>query len=194
MNVILVHGFLNRGGILRRVARHLTDSGHACFLPSLRPCDARQGLRALAYQLSDYIEANLGPRQRFALVGFSMGAIVARYYLQELRGWERAEAFFSIAGPHGGTLTAYLYPGAGVAELRPGSPFLRALDASAHRLARIPFTCYWTPFDLMIRPLTSARWPGAEHVRILTPLHSLLVVDSRLCRDIERRLAAIGRA
>ena len=128
---------------------------------------------------------------RFAIIGFSMGALVVRYYLQELGGYRRADAFFSICGPHAGTLTAYMYPSEGVYQMRPRSEFLIRLDQSADRLAGIPITCYWTPFDLMVRPIESAKWLRAEHVRIPAPLHSIMVFDRRLYRDIEQRLFVI---
>jgi triacylglycerol lipase len=192
MNVVLVHGFLNSGRILRRLARHLTSAGHACFIPSLKPSNARGGLRELAEQLKGFIDATLPEGARFALVGFSMGALISRYYLQELEGYRRVEAFFSIGGPHAGTWTAYAYRSEGVRQMRPGSDFLRRLDQSVDRLTGIPITCYWSPYDLMVRPTASARWPQAtEQVRIAAPVHSWLIFDRRLHEDIERRLAAM---
>ncbi|PTY05750.1 lipase [Opitutaceae bacterium EW11] len=192
VNVVLVHGFLNRGSILRRLADHLRAEGHVCFVPSLKPCDARCGLPKLAEELDRYIRASVPDGTRFALVGFSMGALICRYYLQEMAGVGRVNAFFSIAGPHTGTLSAFLYPGIGVRQMRPGSAFLRQLELGTDRLAGLPLVCYWTPFDLMIRPVSSTRWPRAEHVRILTPLHSLLVFSPTLLRDVARRIAALS--
>jgi triacylglycerol lipase len=193
MNVVLVHGFLNSGRKLRRLERHLTSVGHRCFAPSLKPRDARGGLPALAVQLDRDVREALPDGARFALVGFSMGALIARYYLQELEGYRRVEAFFSIGGPHSGTLTAYAYPSEGVHQMRPGSAFLTRLDEGTGRLEGIPITCYWSPYDLMIRPLASARWRRADHVRIPSPVHSLMIFDRRLHRDIERRLSALAK-
>jgi triacylglycerol lipase len=191
MNVVLVHGFLNRGGILRGLANHLASAGHVCFTPSLKPCDARCGLPILAEQLDRYIRAALPGHSRFALVGFSMGALVSRYYLQELGGRSRADAFFSIGGPHAGTVNAYLYPGKGVFQMRPRSEFLARLDRTADRLNGMPIACYWSPYDAMIRPLSSAKWEKAEHIRVPSLMHSLMVFDRRLYKDLERRLFEI---
>ena len=192
MHVVLVHGFLNRGGILRNLAAHLTRAGHICYTPSLKPCDARWGLPALAEALKSYVSQQLPPDSRFALVGFSMGAIVSRYYLQELNGADRVLAFFSIAGPHQGTLSAHLYPSLGVRQLRRGSDFLLRLDSSAYQVEHLPITCYWTPYDIMIRPLASTRWNAGESVRIPALQHSLLVFDKRLHSDIEHRLSNLS--
>ena len=191
MNIVLVHGFLNSGGILRRLAAHLTAAGHTCFIPTLKPCDARCGLPVLADQLGRFIDETLPDGSHFAIVGFSMGALVVRYYLQELGGYRRSEAFFSICGPHAGTMSAYMYPSEGVSQMRPRSKLLAQLDQTVDRLDGIPITCYWTPFDLMIRPISSARWSRAELVRIPALIHSMILFDRRLYRDIERRLSRI---
>lgn len=191
MNIVLVHGFLNRGGILRWLAARLTKAGHTCFTPSLKPCDARCGLPELAEQLSRAIGQSLPESSRFAMVGFSMGALVSRYYLQELGGHRRVDGYFSIAGPHGGTRSAHFYPSRGVRQMRPNSDFLEQLKCSADRLNSVPSICYWTPYDLMIRPVSSAKWEKAEHVCVPAMMHSLMVFDRRLYEDIEKRLSMI---
>jgi triacylglycerol lipase len=188
MKVVLVHGFLDTGRIMESMARHLDGDGHHCLVPSLRPNDGRDGLPAMARQLQDFLEGELEEGERFALVGFSMGTLISRYYLQELDGHRRVEAFFSISGPHDGTWTAYLYPGEGVRQMRPGSSFLRSLDNSSHPLESLPVTCYWTPFDLMIIPADSCRWSRGEEVRIPSLVHRWMVSDRRLLQDLSERL------
>ena len=83
------------------MARHLAGDGHHCLVPSLKPSDGRDGLPAMARQLQDFLEGELEEGERFALVGFSMGTLITRYYLQELDGHRRVKAFFSISGPLG---------------------------------------------------------------------------------------------
>ena len=192
MHVILVHGFFNRGGILGRLAAHLVRAGHTCYTPTLKPFDARNGLPDLSTKLDEYISQNLPADTRFALVGFSMGAIVCRHYFQKLSGAQRVLAFYSIAGPHEGTWTAYFYPSLGVRQLRRGSRFLRELNDSADEMPSIPVTCYWTPIDLMICPVSSARWVKGEAVCIPTLMHSLLIFNKKLFVDIAERLSAIS--
>jgi triacylglycerol lipase len=192
MQVVLVHGFLNRGGIMGSLARALTAEGHTCFTPTLTPCDARIGLPALAEQLRAFVDSTVPDDRPFALVGLSMGAVIARYYLQELDGATRVNAFFSIAGPHAGTWLARFYPTRGIRELRPRSEFLRRLQKTVTRISHLSVTCYWTPYDIMIRPISSTLIDGAVHVRIPAPLHSMLVFDRRLHRDIAQRLATIS--
>ncbi len=189
MNVVLVHGWLNRGSIMRSLARALQEQGHVCYSPSLRPCDGRGGLAALSGCLQREIDDRFGSAAPLALVGFSMGALVSRYYIQMCGGRGRTQALFSIAGPHLGTLSAYLYPSQGVCDMRPGSPFLRELDRTRDRLAGLPVVSYWTPFDAMIRPVRSAQWTQGEVVRVPAPFHALLPFDKRLQGDVCARLS-----
>jgi hypothetical protein len=44
---------------------------------------------------------------------------------------------------------------------------------------------------VMIRPIASTRIPGAEHIQIAAPLHSLLVFDRRLYADIAQKLMSL---
>ena len=192
MNVVLVHGFLDSGQVMRGLGRHLTSAGHACLAPTLQPSDARNGIADLSRQLRDCINQSFPGESRFAIVGFSMGTLISRYYLQEMEGHLRADAFFSISGPHSGTMTAYLHPGKGAQEMRPGSAFLQSLDRSVDRLSGIPIACYWTPFDLMIRPVASAQWQLGEQIRIPALLHPLMPYDRRLFQDIQRRISALN--
>lgn len=191
MKVVLVHGFRDSGRIMGRLARHLAGDGHDCLVPSLKPSDGRAGLPAMALQLQEFLKEELEEGERFSLVGFSMGTLISRYYLQELDGHRRVEAFFSISGPHDGTWTAYLYPGEGVRQMRPGSSFLRRLAISTHRLESLSVTCYWTPFDLMIIPANSCRWSRCKEVRIPSLIHRWMVSDRRLLSDLSGRLSKI---
>ena len=193
MDVVLVHGFFNRGGIMKRLARVLEQGGHRCHVPSLKPCDGRGGLALLARKLADYIAGQVpgGVDVPLVVVGFSMGALIARYYVQELEGWRRTRFLFSICGPHAGTRHARYYFTQGAREMRPGSEFLRALDAGADRLKGIGVVSYWTPHDLMIRPVASSQWAAGDVVCIPAFLHSLMPFDSRLHRDIAGRLKTL---
>jgi triacylglycerol lipase len=196
--VVLVHGFFNRGTIFRPLERALTRRGHVCLCPTLTPRDARYGIADLAAKLDGFIAAHVPPGESFALVGFSMGCLVARVYLQNLRGHSRVEsprpqAFFAIAGPHRGSLTAYLYPGRGTREMRPGSRFLRELELGDSEVSGLQRFSYWTPFDLMVVPASSARWPGATEVKVRAPWHTRLLSCRAVAEDIDRRLAELAR-
>jgi triacylglycerol lipase len=190
MHVVTIHGFLNTGRQFGRLRRELEARGHTCITPTLHPRDGRKGVADLADKLAGLIEREVPPGAPLALVGFSMGAIVARYYLQ-LRGNARPlRAFFSIAGPFRGSLNAYLYPGLGTRQMRPGSRLLAELRETADRLG-MPIFTYRTPFDLMVVPSSGSQIPRAKDTVVWCPLHSLLPLDPRLVEEISLELGRL---
>jgi triacylglycerol lipase len=191
MNVVMAHGFLNSGRQFGPLQHRLESAGHACLAPTLHPRDGRRGIPDLAGKLAALIEAAVPAGAPLALVGFSMGALVARYYLQVLGGARRSKALFAIAGPFRGSLNAYLYPGAGTRQMRPGSKLLRELEATSGELSALAVYTYRTPFDLMIIPSTGGQIPAAKNVTIWCPLHALLPRDPRLIEQVTLELAAL---
>jgi triacylglycerol lipase len=166
----------------------LEKRGVECFVPRLRHPDGRGGLENLAVHLKEDIDAKFGPTEPISIVAFSMGGIVSRAYLQDLGGAKRCEQLITIASPHNGTKVAWLYPSQGVAEMRPGSPFLAHLHATQNRLGDMPVTSYRTPLDLIIVPASSSVWDRAENLDYPILMHPLMLNSPRVLGDIERRL------
>ncbi|MGC9941546.1 MAG: alpha/beta hydrolase [Verrucomicrobiota bacterium] len=191
MNVLLVHGFWDTGKTFRRLECRLAAAGHTCWAPTLYPRDGRLGITDLARKLSEYVAKNLPVNLPFAVVGFSMGCLVARCYLQQLQPDRPARAFFAISGPFRGTLTAWLYPSQGARDMRPGSEFLRQLDATADTLWEIPVYTYYTPRDLMIIPAASSRLPLATELMVWSPLHRWMLASEKISSDILDRLKGL---
>jgi triacylglycerol lipase len=186
--VVLVHGFGENGSSFSWMKERLQRLGMECYVPKLRPADGRGGLARLAEGLKRDIDRHFGEHERIAVVSFSMGGIVSRYYLQELGGAGRCDTLVTIASPHHGTLAARLYPTRGAAEMRPGSEFLAKLDASADRLGDMPVVSYRTRMDLVIIPASSSIWARAVNLEYPAPLHPLLLSSRGLIDDLERRL------
>jgi triacylglycerol lipase len=191
--VVLVHGFLETGNNFRMLRERLCKRGFDCLVPRLRPCDGRGGLEALAAGLKRDIDDAFGHGAPFSLVGFSMGGIVGRHYLQELGGAARCRSFITISSPHNGTHMAWLYPTLGAVQMRPGSLFLSQLVDGEKRLGSIPVASYRTPCDLMILPATSSCWQRAENLSFRVLLHPLMLNTPDVLDEIERRLAGHAR-
>jgi triacylglycerol lipase len=190
MRVVLVHGIFDTGSKFKSLQPYLEARGHTCLAPSLTPNDGRDGLPALAQQLKHRIDAAFGPDAPFALVGFSMGGLVSRWYLQELNGHARVDRFAAISAPMQGTIWAYGYPGEGAMQMRPRSDFLARLGATVHRLDRMELLAYWTPFDAVIIPQDSADWQLADSRRIPALCHPCMLWHPELMADLAERLAA----
>ena len=191
MNVVMVHGFADTGRLFRAMGDTLRSRGHACYAPTLEPRDGSLGIPDLSAKIAAFIEESVPRHEPLALVGFSMGAVVLRHYLQARGGASRARAFFSISGPHNGTWISYLYPGAGTRQMRPGSAFLRELEGGSGGLSGLVLHTYRTPLDLMVAPSASARIRGVAERVVWCPLHSLMPSDPRVVSHIADELARI---
>lgn len=188
MNVILVHGFLQSGYSYKAMRKRLEKHNIRCLTARLSPSDGRTGICTLASDLKEQIDEAFGHEQKFSMVGYSMGGLVSRYYLQKLGGAERCQQLITIASPHQGTVMANLYPSKGARQMRRGSEFLRELADSEDALGDIPVVSYRTPLDLMILPSTSSIWERAENKAHTVAMHPLMLKDSRVLDDVERRL------
>lgn len=185
--VVLVHGIYASSGDFARMARWLRAEGWAVFTPDLRPNGGQAGIDELAQRLASYVDREL-PGKRLDLVGFSMGGLVSRYYLQRLGGLERVERFVSLAAPHHGTVLAQLHRGTGGRQMRRASPFLQDLARDADRLAEVKFTSLYTPLDLIIVPARSSEMPQAHNVRMWAALHPSLILERRCIRAVAAAL------
>jgi triacylglycerol lipase len=192
--VVLVHGIFDTRIGFHPLRKAIVSAGYECLVPSLKPVDGRKGLEPMARQLRDVIEAEWGKDDEFAIVAFSMGGLVSRYYLQELGGAERCQGLYTIATPHNGTYTAYLYPGEGTRQMRPESQFLTDLKKGGHiyKDLKIPTASYRSPLDVVMLPLESPKWQHGENVRFWSPIHPALLWEKKLHRDLLRRLGANG--
>lgn len=185
--VVLVHGIDDTATKLFTMQSFLNQQGWTASALSLSPSNGDAGLDLLAEQLAQYIDATYGQRP-VDVVGFSMGGIVSRYYMQRLGGINRVQRFITIASPHNGTWLAYLRYNQGAAQMRRQSAFLHQLNQDVHQLSQIQFTSIWTPLDLMIVPAHSSRLPVGDEVQIPVLVHSWMVSDRRCLEAIAQIL------
>ncbi len=184
---------MDRGGIFSPLQRVLDGAGIVSTAPDLKPNHGGARLEALAEQLAEHIEQQVPADRPVHLLGFSMGAIVSRYYLQRLGGIQRSAQFLSVCAPHRGTQWSWLGPLPGVRQMRPGSPFLRQLNEDLDTLAQRPITCYWTPLDLVIVPAISSTLAAARNVRIQSLCHSCILRHPELQRDVKAQILSLNR-
>ncbi len=187
-HAVLVHGIMDTGRIFRSLMRTLDRAGIPCIAPSLTPSDGSARLEVLAEQLADTVERELPTDAPLHIVGFSMGALVSRYFIQFLGGHARTRGFFSVSAPHAGSWWCSVHPLAGARQMRPGSAFLERLDADLSCFERIPTVAYWTPFDLVILPPRSGLLAFAENVRVAALCHPCMLRHPRVHSDIRKRM------
>ena len=191
MKVVLVHGFLERGNAYKILRKRLAKKNISCLTIRLTPCDARDGLEALAQQMKLQIEEAYGSKEPISVVGFSMGGLVSRYYLQNLGGADRCQQLITISSPHSGTHIAKCYPSKGAVQMRPGSQFLKQLEATENQLGDMPIVSYRTPLDLMILPSSSSTWERATNRAYPILMHPLMLSNPFVLRDVEKQLLRV---
>lgn len=188
--VLLVHGLLDTTTVFNKMSTYLTNLGWSVHTLNLIPNNGVSKLEKLAEQVANYINKNFSPTQTLDLIGFSMGGIVTRYYLQRLGGIERVQRYISISAPNKGTLTAHLLPFPGIAQMRPQSPFLKDLNEDAETLlTKLNVTVMWTPLDLMIIPAHNSRMSVGREIKLPVLLHSWMLADQRTLATVAEILS-----
>lgn len=191
---LVLHGIFDPAIRVMPLVRGLRARG----LPSVRrarvPVLGTTRIEALAQLLAARVECVREQHQteQLDLVGFSMGALVARTYLQWFGGDARVRNFVSICGPHRGTLTAYALPFlAGVRQMRPGSALLQSLGHDVSLLEGVRVHCIYTPYDAMIVPATSGILDGAASVHAMPiSAHHRVLRDARVHNLVAELLLA----
>jgi len=184
----MVPGYRDDASVFARFVDYLRNENFQTHPVSLQPSDGRLPLDRLAEQVAAFVESQFATSQTLDFVGFSMGGVVLRYYLQRMGGLERAQRFVTLGTPHQGTWTAYASNRPGVRQMRPGSAFLRDLATDEERLGSIGFTSIWTPLDLTILPARSSSVGVGREERVGIAHHRALVTHRR---SLERVAAAL---
>ncbi|MGB7441713.1 MAG: alpha/beta fold hydrolase [Coleofasciculaceae cyanobacterium] len=188
--VLLIHGYSDTTDVFGKMSDYLTNLGWSVHSFNLIPNRGELTLEQLAAQVADYVDRNFDYGQPLDLIGFSMGGIVSRYYIQRLGGIERVQRFICISAPNKGTLVVYpLFWLPGCQQMRPNSKFLQDLNRDCTVLERLNFTFMWTPFDLMIIPANSSVLPVGKEVKLPVSLHSWMLIDNRSLRAITTALS-----
>ena len=186
---ILIPGIFDRGKSMLRMQGVLKRVGFDAYTIKLKTNSGWHGMEPLATQLRDLVEEVTPQGASCALVGFSMGGIVARYYLQRMGGAERVHKFIALSSPHFGSLWAHMLPYKGGQQLRIGSEFLRNLNRDVAELDVVEPVSIWTPFDTTIVPHTSSRLPIGKTYQVPVSLHRWVPQNSRVIELVVAELA-----
>lgn len=187
--VVLVHGINDTGAVFLKMVTSLRRQGLSVYSLDLTPNNGDAGLDELAQQLANFINDTFALEQPLDIVGFSMGGIISRYYVQRLGGINRVQRFITIASPHHGTVMAYASQRYGCLQMRPDSLFLEDLNSDVLMLQQLEFTSIWTPYDLMIVPPSSSRLPIGNEVIVPALTHPWILTDTRTIATVIEALA-----
>jgi triacylglycerol lipase len=187
--VLLVHGLHDRATVFAKMTPRLVELGWPVYDINLKPNNGKLRLERLAEQVAELVDRTFAPNEAIDLVGFSMGGLVSRYYIQRLGGIDRVRRFVTISSPNQGTKVAYLSGNPGCVQMRPGSDFLEDLNRDDTWLKQLNVTTMWTPYDLMIVPASSSQIPNVKEVVLPVSLHPWMLTDSRSIQAVVEALS-----
>jgi len=190
--VLLLHGVLCNAGAmagLRRdlVARKLGPVYALSYGPPL--ASINDFADQLAAKMDAILEAT-GATQ-VAIVGHSMGGLVARAYLRR-HGARKVSVVMTLGTPHHGSVHAWLFPGLSLAQLRPGNAWLANLNRTEGAPAGVRIVSLWSWHDSMVAPQTSSRLAGAENIELAGIGHNALLGDRRVFALVAAELKRVA--
>jgi triacylglycerol lipase len=159
--VLFVHGIYCNSAVWQHLAQRLQRRGFSSYLVSLEPLFG--DIESYAAQLELEIErvsVATGAAQ-VAIVAHSMGGIVARAYLRRC-GAQQVSKVITLASPHHGSTLARFAIGTNGRQLRPGNPWLVALNQ--HEPAPVPIVSLYSRHDNFVAPQASAELASALNI------------------------------
>jgi len=186
-----VHGLLDSPIVFDRLRRELGDQRTAVLAPAL---PLRLGLTPIAQaaaELSRQIEVAYPGDTPLDVLGFSIGGVIARTWIQRLGGQRRTRRFISVGSPQQGTLTARPWPRRlfkGLADLRQGSALLQELNSNLDALAGIECHSFYSALDLAVLPGWRAVLPIGPRTLLPVATHPQLLRDAAAVGPLAREL------
>ncbi|NWF30266.1 lipase [Streptomyces sp. PKU-EA00015] len=188
--VLLVHGLADGASVIPPLERELRGDGVGPFIQigcNVFGPDIRKSARSLSRQVE--LACAGGAGRAAVVIGYSLGGLIARYYVQRLGGDAYVPLVITLATPHGGTATALLAPAhRRLRQLRPGSELLTELAEPAAR-CRTRFVAFYSDMDEAVIPAARGRIdhpdlkahnilvPGVGHLTL--PLHRPVIDEMR---------------
>ena len=179
--IILIHGLWNSSSIFSFITPKLDDIGIEYFAPTLNHSYGMTSIIDLTNILNKLILEKYGLEKEIDILGFSMGGIIGRYWIQKFNGYKRTRRFISIGSPHKGTLIAQFipkYPFRGISEMKINSMFLRELSKNDCFLDDIECISFFTYWDLMVFPSWWTNLNLGEKISLKVYKHRNLVRNS----------------
>jgi triacylglycerol esterase/lipase EstA (alpha/beta hydrolase family) len=170
--VVLVHGFFASAGVFRPLRSRLERETGARVATFTHAPGA--GIRRIARQLEQVV-GRVPDGARITVVGHSLGGVVARFFVQEMRGHERVARTISMASPFRGVNVPQLLVGA---DLHEHSDLLRQLRERAHEFD-VPHTSIVAANDTVVPGVETASLGVGDVVVLPKRGHNALLFDEQ---------------
>ena len=182
--VLLVPGFLDGPGSFAVLARRLEREGFETHSLRLSPRIANCSLHHFARQVAQAAE----PFDEVDVIGFSMGGLVSRLWVQRHGGATKVNRLITLASPHNGSKVAHLLPQQSVREMRPGSDLLEDLQQDIETLEDVQIASLWTPYDFTVLPGSSGDLPVGTSEPMPVAMHRFMLLDRRVAARVTELL------
>lgn len=186
-----MHGLLDTPAVFDGLKRELGDRRQPLLIPALPLRLGRTPVEEAAELLGSHIEAAFGNSEPIDLLGFSIGGVISRAWIQLLGGHHRTRRFISVGSPQQGTLTALPWPGrlfSGIADLKWGSALLERLNGDLDALRRIECHSFYSALDLAVLPGWRAVLPVGARTMLPVLTHPQLLRDPAAIQPLAREL------
>ncbi len=123
--------------------------------------------------------------QKVDIVAFSMGGLVAAWFVRHLEGKDAVRRLVTIGTPWKGTRLAVFASAESASEMIYGTHVLDALSPPP-----VPTICIWSPDDPVVVPSSSAvPEEGAQSVQIDGAGHLDMLISARVYRAVQAALS-----
>jgi len=185
--ILFVHGWnANSTTWTTMVSRFKADGWTDADLASFS-YDTRQSNATTASIISQKVDSILAATgaPQVAIVSHSMGALSARYYIKNLGGGPKVDAWVTLGGPDHGTSTAYACLQVSCQQMWPNSTFLKNLNAVDETPSTPRYATWWSPCDEVIYPQKSVILSGgATNTQTACLRHSQLHEDATVYAQV----------
>ena len=192
--LVLVHGLLDSPEVFRPLRRHLGGRRPDLLIPALPMRFGLTPVREAALHLQQQIEAVAPGAGPLDVLGFSMGGVIARSWIQQLGGQRRVRRFIGLGSPQQGTWTAQPWPRRvfrGLADLRFGSALLQELNSDLEGLRGVECHSFYSALDLAVLPGWRAVLPVGTARELPVATHPQLLRDPAALRPLAQELLRI---
>ena len=196
--VLLVHGYGCNSGYWARLLPLLDAARISHASVDLEPIGG--DIDGYAAQIEDAVErlCAAGGARQVAIVGHSMGGLVARAWMRA-HGTARLARLVTLGTPHHGTALAGFGPGANAKQMRwsqahGASAWLQRLAADEQPAARALVTSIYSHHDNIVAPQLSSVLPGARHIAFGGVGHVALGSNRRVLAEVMRELSELNVA
>ena len=171
--------------------RLLGDQRQERLLPALSLRLGVTSVREAASELSHQIEAAFPGQQAVDLLGFSIGGVIARSWIQQHGGHRRTRRFISLGSPQQGTITAQPWSSRlfrGLADVKWGSALLQELNDDLDTLRAVECHSFYSALDLAVLPGWRAVLPIGPRRMLPVATHPQLLRDLAALRPLALEL------